>query len=76
MKIRRTQVIRFILPFSKLLNFLLGGSIHQSFSARNHEWKERGKPNLTWIIDKILGEKHCLISYLLWRRKQSWKLKL
>lgn len=69
MRVRRVHIIRAILPFSKILNFLLGGSIHQSFSARNYEWKENGKPNLAWLLDKLLGEKHCLISYILWRRK-------
>jgi hypothetical protein len=56
------------IALSVLLNVMLGGYSNQTFSARNHEWKRRGKPNLVWTIDRIFfwDSDHCLRSWTYW----------
>lgn len=58
--------IRVGVAISVLFSVLLGGRSNQTFSARNHVWKRRGRPNLTYIIDMVFGEDHCLLSWVYW----------
>lgn len=55
------------IALSVLLNVILGGASNQTFSARNHDWKRRGLPNICKIIDAILGKDHCMNSWSYWK---------
>lgn len=59
---------RLIIAISILINVLTGGKSNQTFSARNYGWKLDGKPNLVWLIDRILffDPDHCLNSWIFW----------
>ena len=57
---------------SVLLNVLLGGDNNQTFSARNWHWKKNNKPNIVWLIDSILGDDHCLQSWVYWKVRKKW----
>jgi hypothetical protein len=58
---------------SVLVNVLLGGELDQPFSARNYEWKRRGRPNIVWLIDKLFpySKSHCLESWSTWMIKKE-----
>jgi len=60
------------IALSVLLNVILGGKSNQTFSARNWEWKIRGKPNIVWFIDRIfwLEQRHCEASWVFWKTIQ------
>ena len=61
------------IALSVLLNVLIGGASNQTFSARNWEWKRRGKINLVWLIDAVLGVDHCSDCWAYWViRKNKW----
>jgi len=61
------------LALSVLANVILGGPSNQTFSARNHAWKKEGKPNLTFLIDKLLGPQHCSECWVYWKvREKKW----
>lgn len=55
------------LALSMLLNVVLGGAVGQTFSARQHEAQRQGKKNLSKLIDMLMGEKHCAISWGYWK---------
>lgn len=59
------------IALSVLLNVVLGGRSNQTFSARNHHWKRKGKPNLAWLIDFVFGKGHCLVSWTYWRVRKE-----
>jgi len=63
---------RILIATSVLLNVLLGGHLNQTFSARNWERKRKGKTNLVWLIDKLLGEDHCSYSWSYWKTRRDW----
>ena len=64
---------RVFTALSVLLNVLLGGSNNQTFSARNHEWKRSGKPNLVFFIDMFIGKGHCAECWAYWKVRKDWK---
>ena len=45
---------RILIAISILTNVVLGGSLNQTLSARNWEWKRKGKPNLVWLRVVVL----------------------
>ena len=47
--------LRVGIAISVLLNVILGGYSNQTFSARNYDWKKRGRPNLVFLIDGIFN---------------------
>jgi len=63
---------RVLTALSVLLNVLLGGSNNQTFSARNHQWQKDGKPNIVYLIDKLLGEGHCVECWVYWKVRKKW----
>lgn len=58
---------------SCLLNVILGGRCHQTFSARNWEWKRQKKKNGVAIIDTLFYKDpcHCLVSWLHWIKRRK-----
>ena len=58
-------IIRIVIALSVLLNVILGGDTHQSFSARNFEWKKKRYVNFVWLIDFLawFDPQHCEKSY-------------
>ena len=60
-------LLRVGIALSILLNVILGGYSNQTFSARNWDWKKRGRPNMVWLIDKILGKDHCVYCWVYWK---------
>ena len=65
-------LIRIVIALSVLLNVILGGYSHQSFSARNYAWKKKGYVNFVWLIDALafFDPNHCEQSYLLFEAMQ------
>lgn len=63
---------RIMIAVSVLINVLLGGDNNQTFSARNYEWKRRGLPNLSILVDFILGKEHCLHCWVYWKVRKRW----
>ena len=63
---------RVLTALSVLLNVLLGGPNNQTFSARNHDWKRRNKPNITKLIDFVLGSGHCVECWVYWKVRKKW----
>ena len=59
--------IRVFTMTSCVFNALLGGVAYQSFSVRNWEWKRQRRYNIVFIIDKLLGQGHCLNSWVSWK---------
>jgi hypothetical protein len=55
------------IALSMLFNVLLGGSIGQTFSARQHEAKRNGKRNLSLLVDAFCGESHCMRCWAFWK---------
>jgi hypothetical protein len=55
------------IALSMLLNVMLGGSIGQTFSARQHEAKRNGKRNLSLLVDVFCGEGHCMRCWAFWK---------
>lgn len=81
-KLRGIQyIIRVGIAISVLINVVLGGPSNQTFSARNYNWKLKGKPNIVFLIDKMFwfDKNHCLNSWVYWktaknlRKKQFYK---
>ena len=60
-------LFRIFTMLSCVLNTILGGKAYQSFSVRNWEWKRQGRFNMVSIIDYILGDGHCMNSWVTWR---------
>jgi len=67
-----TYLKRLLTALSVLLNVTLGGHNNQTFSARNHQWKKDGKPNICKAIDYLLGEGHCAECWAYWRVRKPW----
>lgn len=67
----RDYIFRVLIALSVLLNVILGGNSNQTFSARNWDWKRRNKPNITWLIDVVLGKGHCLESWVYWKVRKD-----
>lgn len=63
---------RVMIAVSVLVNVVLGGDNNQTFSARNHQWKRDGKPNIVFFIDSILGRDHCMNSWSYWKVRKRW----
>ena len=63
---------RILIAISVLMNVILGGKLNQTFSARNWEWKRNGKPNISWLIDRILGKDHCSRCWSYWKTRRQW----
>lgn len=63
----RSRLHKRLMKLSIRINMLLGGEKDQTFSARNHERKRQGLPNVTWLIDLLLGENHCLLCWVNWK---------
>jgi len=61
----RLYLFRVLTAMSVLLNVILGGANNQTFSARNYEWKKKGKLN-------IVGREHCLESWVYWKTRRKW----
>jgi hypothetical protein len=64
---------RVFTALSVLLNVLLGGGNNQTFSARNWHWKKHNKPHMVWLIDRVLGDGHCLECWVYWKVRKEWK---
>ena len=67
-----TYLKRLLIALSVLLNVILGGQNNQTFSARNHQWKKDGKPNISRHIDAVLGDGHCLTCWVYWKVRKEW----
>ena len=67
-----TYLKRLLIALSVLLNVILGGQNNQTFSARNHQWKKDGKPNISSYIDAMLGDGHCLTCWVYWKVRKEW----
>jgi hypothetical protein len=66
-------VIRVGIALSVLLNVVLGGASNQTFSARNWQRKKDNKPNMVWVIDKLIGNGHCAECWVYWKvREGKW----
>ena len=63
---------RILIALSVLTNVITGGSLNQTFSARNWEWKRNGRPNLVWLIDFIIGKDHCSFAWSYWKIRRQW----
>lgn len=63
---------KILIAISVLMNVILGGNLNQTFSARNWEWKRNGKPNISWLIDKVLGKDHCSRCWSYWKTRRQW----
>ena len=63
---------RVLTSLSVLVNVICGGSLNQTFSARNYQWKKDNKPNMVWCIDKVIGKDHCLECWVYWKVRRKW----
>lgn len=63
---------RILIALSVLLNVILGGDNNQTFSARNYEWRRRSLPNVTLLIDLVLGKDHCMTCWVYWKVRKRW----
>ena len=64
--------LKILIAISVLINVVLGGSNNQTLSARNYEWKRKGKLNIVFLIDALIGKEHCRICWTAWKRRRSW----
>ena len=66
-------IVRVSIASSVLLNVVLGGASNQTFSARNWQRKKDNKPNMVWVIDKLIGKGHCVECWVYWKvREGKW----
>jgi hypothetical protein len=66
-------IVRVSVSLSVLLNVVLGGASNQTFSARNWQRKKDNKPNMVWVIDKLIGKGHCVECWVYWKvREGKW----
>jgi hypothetical protein len=49
------------------VSVVLGGPSNMTFSARNWQRKKDKKCHMVPVIDYILGEDHCVTSWIHWR---------
>jgi hypothetical protein len=68
----RSYLVRVVTALSVLLNVVTGGSLNQTFSARNWELKRKGKLNFVWLIDLLLGKDHCNHCWSYWKTRRQW----
>jgi len=68
----KLYLVRVVTALSVLLNVLTGGSLNQTFSARNWERKRNKKINLVWFIDFMLGKDHCNHCWSYWKTRRQW----
>jgi hypothetical protein len=59
-------LLRVGLAMSILLSVMAGGHAYQTLSARSWQRKRDGKHNLVRYIDFIVGEHHCMESWVVW----------
>lgn len=64
--------LRILIALSVLVNVVLGGSNNQTLSARNYEWKRKRKLNVVRLIDALIGEDHCRVCWIAWKRRRNW----
>jgi len=65
----RKYWFRVLIASSIWFSVILGGKVNQTFSTRNWQRKKEDKFNIVWIIDLILGDGHCMESWIKWRTK-------
>lgn len=66
-------IVRVSIASSVLLNVVLGGASNQTFSARNWQRKKDNRPNMVWVIDKLIGDGHCAECWVYWKvREGKW----
>ena len=66
-------IVRVSVALSVLLNVVLGGASNQTFSARNWQRKKDNKPNMVGVIDKLIGNGHCVECWVYWKvREGKW----
>jgi hypothetical protein len=60
--------IRIGIAISVLLNVIFGGYSNQTLSARNYDFKKRGRPHIVPVIDKLFfwDHEHCKICWIYW----------
>ena len=63
----RAYLFRVGIALSILINVILGGKSNQTFSARNYQRKKDGRYNCVMLIDKVIGEDHCLFCWTNWK---------
>lgn len=68
----KSYLVRVVTALSVLLNVATGGSLNQTFSARNWERKRNGKLHLVWLIDALLGKDHCNMCWSYWKTRRQW----
>lgn len=66
-------IVRIGIAISVLFNVITGGPSNQTFSARNHGWRIKGKANICSIIDFIFffDSDHCRMSWIYWRTRKD-----
>lgn len=63
---------RVAIAVSVLVNVATGGSLNQTFSARNWELQRNNKTNISWLIDLICGKDHCKRCWAYWKVRKEW----
>lgn len=63
---------RVLIALSVLINVILGGRLNQTFSARNWERERNNKRSLSYLIDYILGDGHCMRAWAYWKVRGDW----
>ena len=64
-------LFRIMIAVSVLANVLLGGKPYQTLSARNYNLKRDKRFNFVPVIDKVLGEGHCLECWVNWKLREN-----
>lgn len=62
----KRYLYRVCLSLSILVNVILLGEMHQTFSARNYQRSKDKKRNICFVIDRVLGSDHCLVCWSRW----------
>lgn len=55
------------MALSVLFNVVTGGHMNQTTSARNWEWRRRGKFNWVWFVDGLSRQGHCEECWVNWK---------
>ena len=64
-------LFRIMIASSVLANVLLGGKAYQTLSARNYSLMRDKRFNFVPVIDKVLGENHCLECWINWQLREN-----
>ena len=64
-------LFRIMIAVSVLANVLLGGKPYQTLSARNYSLKRDKRFNFVPVIDKVLGQDHCLECWVNWKLREN-----